>query len=58
MLELSAKPFNHVSWQVGYEDPSAFRKIFQRVMGLPPGEYRRRFGLVGCGKNGAGWAVG
>ncbi len=54
MLELSAKPFNHISWQVGYEDPSAFRKIFQRVIGLPPGEYRRRFGLVGCGKNAAG----
>jgi len=32
-----------VAWQVGYADPGAFRKVFLRIVGLTPGEYRRRF---------------
>lgn len=43
LLELSAKAVDDVAWQVGYEDPGAFRKVFQRVVGITPGEYRRRF---------------
>ncbi|MFH5927288.1 helix-turn-helix domain-containing protein [Roseomonas xinghualingensis] len=35
-----------IAWQVGYEDPSAFRKLFRRVTGLAPAEYRRRFGIA------------
>jgi len=46
MLELSVLTVDEIAWRVGYEDPSAFRKIFQRVMGLSPGEYRRRFGVA------------
>jgi transcriptional regulator GlxA family with amidase domain len=46
LLELSAQPFNRISWQVGYEDPTAFCKVFQRTIGLNPGEYRRRFGIT------------
>ena len=45
LLEFSSMPFSQVAWQVGYEDPAAFRKIFQRVMGLTPGDYRRRFSV-------------
>lgn len=45
LLELSSVPFNQIAWQVGYEDPAAFSKVFQRVMGLSPGEYRRRFAV-------------
>lgn len=45
MLELSALSVDEIAWRVGYEDPGAFRKIFQRVMGLSPGEYRRRFAV-------------
>lgn len=45
LLELSSMPFNQIAWQVGYEDPAAFSKVFQRVMGLSPGEYRRRFAV-------------
>lgn len=45
MLELSDCAVDRVAWEVGYEDPSAFRKVFHKVMGLTPGEYRRRFGL-------------
>jgi transcriptional regulator GlxA family with amidase domain len=43
LLERSAHSFDEIAWQLGYRDPGAFRRIFQRVMGLPPGEYRRRF---------------
>jgi transcriptional regulator GlxA family with amidase domain len=45
MLELSSLTIDEIAWRVGYEDPGAFRKIFLRVMGLSPGEYRRRFEL-------------
>lgn len=43
LLESSTQAIDRVAWSVGYEDPSAFRKIFQRIVGLSPGEYRRRF---------------
>jgi transcriptional regulator GlxA family with amidase domain len=43
LLEISSLTLDEVAWKIGYEDPGAFRKIFLRVMGLSPGEYRRRF---------------
>ena len=43
-LEQSRRPVERIAWEVGYGDPSAFRKLFQRVTGLSPTEYRRRFG--------------
>ncbi|WP_374370505.1 GlxA family transcriptional regulator [Dongia sp.] len=45
MLELDNRPIDQVAWEVGYADTGAFRKVFIKVMGLTPGEYRRRFGL-------------
>ena len=32
-----------ISFEVGYEDPSFFRRIFKRRTGLTPGQYRRMF---------------
>ncbi|WP_233253335.1 hypothetical protein [Paracoccus binzhouensis] len=32
-----------IARQVGYSDPGACRKVFLRIAGLPPGEYRQRF---------------
>lgn len=46
-LEQTKRSFNEIAWNVGYEDPTAFRKVFQKTMGLSPGEYRRRFGQLG-----------
>jgi transcriptional regulator GlxA family with amidase domain len=46
LLEASDHSIDEIAWQVGYEDTGAFRKVFQRVMGLTPGEYRRRFSHV------------
>ncbi|MBW6533149.1 helix-turn-helix domain-containing protein [Sphingomonas sp. RRHST34] len=34
---------DQVAWEVGYTDPSAFRKVFHRIVGLSPSDYRRRF---------------
>lgn len=43
LLELGRSSFEDIAWQVGYADAGAFRKIFQRLLGITPGEYRRRF---------------
>jgi transcriptional regulator GlxA family with amidase domain len=42
-LESSSEGFDQIAWGLGYEDPGAFRRVFRRVMGISPGEYRRRF---------------
>lgn len=43
MLQTSRVPLDRIAWDVGYSDTSAFRKVFTRIVGLTPGEYRRRF---------------
>ena len=44
MLEATTRPVDQIARDVGYEDAGSFRKIFVRVTGLAPGDYRRRFG--------------
>ena len=42
-LLLSARlSIDRVAWEVGYADPGAFRKVFARIVGVAPGEFRRR----------------
>ncbi|HDR9224213.1 TPA: GlxA family transcriptional regulator [Burkholderia vietnamiensis] len=43
LLQFGTASIDRVAWEVGYNDPSAFRKVFTRIVGLSPGEYRRRF---------------
>lgn len=43
LLQFSNDSFDRIAWEVGYSDPGALRKIFTRIVGLTPGEYRRRF---------------
>ncbi len=43
LLESTGDTFEEITFRVGYEDPSTFRRIFQRYTGLLPGEYRSRF---------------
>lgn len=43
LLQFGRLPVERISWEVGYSDAGAFRKIFHRYVGLTPGEYRRRF---------------
>lgn len=45
LLEQTELALDEVAWRVGYVDAGAFRKVFLRLMGLTPGEYRRRFGV-------------
>jgi transcriptional regulator GlxA family with amidase domain len=45
MLELTGRTISQVAWDVGYQDEGSFRKVFQKVMGLKPGDYRKRFGV-------------
>lgn len=42
-LERTGEPIDAISWEVGYEDPAFFRRLFKRVTRLTPGDYRRRF---------------
>lgn len=45
LLELTKRTIEQIAWTVGYEDAAAFRKLFHRVVGISPGEYRQRFGV-------------
>ncbi|NNH32740.1 AraC family transcriptional regulator, partial [Rhizobium sp. SEMIA 4085] len=42
-LERTESSVDEIGWQVGYEEPAFFRRLFKRVTGLTPGGYRRRF---------------
>lgn len=43
LLEFTKRSIDQIAWAVGYEDSTAFRRIFHRIMGLSPGDYRNRF---------------
>jgi transcriptional regulator GlxA family with amidase domain len=43
LLEFTRRPVERIAWAVGYEDAAAFRKLFHRIVGLSPGDYRQRF---------------
>ncbi len=45
-LERTLTPVDRIAWDVGYSDPAAFRKLFQKLTGLPPAAYRQRFGVA------------
>ncbi|TKW60622.1 MAG: GlxA family transcriptional regulator [Blastochloris viridis] len=45
-LEFTRDSVEHIAWQSGYEDASAFRKIFHKITGLTPGDYRTRFAVT------------
>ena len=45
-LEATRQPVEQIAWQVGYSDPAAFRKVFQRITGIGPNAYRDRFGIA------------
>jgi transcriptional regulator GlxA family with amidase domain len=42
-LEQSDQAIDTVSWEVGYEDAAAFRRLFKRLVGVTPGVYRRKY---------------
>src|SRR5690606_29223289 len=42
-LERTDEPVEKIGWRVGYEDPAFFRRLFKRLTGMTPGQYRRQF---------------
>jgi transcriptional regulator GlxA family with amidase domain len=46
LLEETGQAIDEIGWQVGYEEPAAFRRLFRKVTRLTPGEYRRKFRLI------------
>ncbi|WP_406649855.1 helix-turn-helix domain-containing protein [Aliisedimentitalea scapharcae] len=46
LLELTRDNIGQIAAAVGYADISSFSKLFQKITGLAPGEYRKRFALV------------
>ncbi|MDD7973812.1 GlxA family transcriptional regulator [Roseinatronobacter alkalisoli] len=46
MLEETGEPIEEIGWQVGYDEPAAFRRIFRKVTRLTPSDYRRKFRVI------------
>lgn len=44
-LELTKQPIEEISYLVGYQDSSFFRRLFKRLTGLSPNQYRKQFSL-------------
>jgi transcriptional regulator GlxA family with amidase domain len=44
-LERTNASIDQISWSVGYEDAASFRRLFKRITGITPGEYRRKFSV-------------
>ena len=43
LLETSSLSFSEITFQVGYEDCSSFRRVFIKRVGLRPKEYQQKF---------------
>lgn len=43
LLETGTKPAEEMSAEVGYEESAFFRRLFKRLTGVTPGQYRRMF---------------
>jgi transcriptional regulator GlxA family with amidase domain len=44
LLETTEKSVDQITWDIGYENSSSFRRLFKRVAGMSPQAYRKRFG--------------
>jgi transcriptional regulator GlxA family with amidase domain len=42
-LETTRTAINDISFEIGYEDPAFFRRLFKRLTGMTPSEYRKVF---------------
>ena len=43
LLERGSTSIEAVAQEVGYEDMASFRRLFRRLAGMAPGDYRRKF---------------
>jgi transcriptional regulator GlxA family with amidase domain len=51
-LERTDTAIDEISWEVGYEDPAFFRRLFKRITRITPGAYRRKFRLPDFARGG------
>lgn len=56
LIEHGDAALDDVGYQVGYEDPAFFRRLFRRTTGLTPAAYRRKYAGV-AGRPEAGGTV-
>ena len=47
LIEHGDASLDDVGYQVGYEDPAFFRRLFRRATGLTPAAYRRKYTGIG-----------
>ena len=43
LLETGTVAVDHIGREVGYEDAASFRRLFRRLTGMGPADYRRKF---------------
>lgn len=48
-LEASDDPIDDLAYSVGYQDPAAFRRMFRKIAGMTPQDYRRRYSRLARG---------
>ena len=48
LIEHGGEAIDDVGYQVGYEDPAFFRRLFRRTTGLSPAAYRRKYNGIGA----------
>lgn len=46
LLETTGLSIEAIGWEISYEDTSFFRRLFKRLTGLTPGQYRRMFQAI------------
>jgi transcriptional regulator GlxA family with amidase domain len=46
LIETGSAPVEDVGFDVGYEDPTFFRRLFRRTTGLTPAAYRRKYAPI------------
>ncbi len=46
LLEAGTGAVEEVGYQVGYEDPTFFRRLFKRTTGMTPAAYRRKYAAI------------
>ena len=46
LLETTQLTVDDITYEVGYEDSSSFRRLFKKITGLSPGAYRKKFSTI------------
>jgi AraC-like DNA-binding protein len=46
IIEKRVGGLDDVAYEIGYEDPTFFRRLFKREVGLTPAAYRRKFSSI------------